>query len=199
MTEFSGLFTYGPILVPLVGLGDVTFSAVKQRERQRGSGSASRCSGGRDEPPRPDAASVAPRRWVPPSSIKRDAISPQEKNDQVFRRVRGILNKLTPEKFHKLSEELLSVGLDSTQILKGVILLMEKQIAQVQGTYAQALIVKMVPSYGGERRIEECGYNTLGQYHAIGELGKRASAGGLSCTSGVQTHLGPSLPRGTAS
>lgn len=92
-------------------------------DRQRGSGSASRCSGGRDEPPRPDAASVAPRRWVPPSSIKRDAISPQEKNDQVFRRVRGILNKLTPEKFHKLSEELLSVGLDSTQILKGVILL----------------------------------------------------------------------------
>ncbi|GIX77927.1 eukaryotic translation initiation factor 4 gamma 2 [Caerostris extrusa] len=89
----------------------------------RGSGSASRCSGGRDEPSRPDAASVAPRRWVPPSSIKRDAISPQEKNDQVFRRVRGILNKLTPEKFHKLSEELLSVGLDSTQILKGVILL----------------------------------------------------------------------------
>lgn len=35
----------------------------------------------------------------------------------------SILNKLTPEKFHKLSEELLSVGLDSTQILKGVILL----------------------------------------------------------------------------
>lgn len=95
-------------------------------DRQRGSGSASRCSGGRDEAPRPDAASVGPaatRRWVPPSSIKRDAISPEEKNDQVFRRVRGILNKLTPEKFHKLSEELLSVGLDSTQILKGVILL----------------------------------------------------------------------------
>lgn len=46
----------------------------------------------RDEPPRPDAASVgcsATRRWVPPSSIKRDATSPHEKNDQVFRRVRG--------------------------------------------------------------------------------------------------------------
>lgn len=46
----------------------------------------------RDEAPRPDAASVGPaasRRWVPPSSIKRDAISPEEKNDQVFRRVRG--------------------------------------------------------------------------------------------------------------
>lgn len=95
-------------------------------DRQRGPGGASRCSGGRDEPPRPATTSVgsaAIRRWVPPSSIKRDAVTPEEKNDLVFRRVRGILNKLTPEKFHKLSEELLSVGLDSTQILKGVILL----------------------------------------------------------------------------
>lgn len=37
--------------------------------------------------------------------------------------MRGILNKLTPEKFHKLRRELLQVGLDSTHILKGVILL----------------------------------------------------------------------------
>ena len=37
--------------------------------------------------------------------------------------VRGVLNKLTPEKFHKLSNDILNVGLDSTTILKGVILL----------------------------------------------------------------------------
>lgn len=93
---------------------------------QRGPGGASRCSGGRDEPQRSLAASVGPqaiRRWVPPSSIKRDAFTLQEKNDIVFRRVRGILNKLTPEKFYKLSDELLSTGLDSPTILKGVILL----------------------------------------------------------------------------
>lgn len=35
----------------------------------------------------------------------------------------SILNKITPEKFHKLSKELLGVGLDSPGILKGVILL----------------------------------------------------------------------------
>lgn len=63
-------------------------------------------------------------RWVPPSSVRRDApLSPADKNDLVFRKVRGILNKLTPEKFHKLRRELLQVGLDSTHILKGVILL----------------------------------------------------------------------------
>lgn len=37
--------------------------------------------------------------------------------------VRGILNKLTPEKFDKLSDDLLCIGLDSPTILKGVILL----------------------------------------------------------------------------
>ncbi len=35
----------------------------------------------------------------------------------------SILNKITPEKFKKLSKELLGVGLDSPAILKGVILL----------------------------------------------------------------------------
>lgn len=34
-----------------------------------------------------------------------------------------ILNKITPDKFHKLSEELISAGLDSPSILKGVIML----------------------------------------------------------------------------
>lgn len=41
----------------------------------------------------------------------------------MFRRVRGILNKLTPEKFEKLTVDIINVGLDSTTILKGVILL----------------------------------------------------------------------------
>ncbi len=35
----------------------------------------------------------------------------------------SILNKLTPEKFDKLSLELLNVGIDSQIILKGIILL----------------------------------------------------------------------------
>jgi translation initiation factor 4G len=37
--------------------------------------------------------------------------------------VRGILNKLTPEKFQKLSDDLLQTELNSGVILKGVILL----------------------------------------------------------------------------
>jgi len=41
-----------------------------------------------------------------------------------------ILNKLTPEKFDKLSLELLNVGIDCQTVLKGIILLV-----RLRGTY----------------------------------------------------------------
>uniref|UniRef100_A0A4W6E647 Eukaryotic translation initiation factor 4 gamma 2 n=1 Tax=Lates calcarifer TaxID=8187 RepID=A0A4W6E647_LATCA len=65
------------------------------------------------------------QRWVPSRSTRRDANSSNEKgqNDAIFRKVRGILNKLTPEKFDKLCLELLNVGVDSKLVLKGIILL----------------------------------------------------------------------------
>ena len=75
-------------------------------------------------PSRDDNRSLSTeRRWIPPSTIRRDALTPDAKNDAVFRKVRGILNKLTPEKFAKLSDDLLNVELNSNVILKGVIFL----------------------------------------------------------------------------
>ncbi|CAG9092117.1 unnamed protein product [Plutella xylostella] len=59
------------------------------------------------------------RRWVPPGS-RRDEDADY---DNIFRKVRGILNKLTPEKFTKLSDDLLALDLASDKVLKGVILL----------------------------------------------------------------------------
>ncbi|KAK5927512.1 hypothetical protein CgunFtcFv8_012661 [Champsocephalus gunnari] len=63
--------------------------------------------------------------WVPSRSTRRDVNSSNEKerHDAIFRKVRGILNKLTPERFDKLCLELLNVGVDSKLVLKGVILL----------------------------------------------------------------------------
>lgn len=55
--------------------------------------------------------------------MKRDVPIPDDKNDATFRKVRGILNKLTPEKFDKLSLELLNVGIETNTILHGIILL----------------------------------------------------------------------------
>ncbi|XP_063379747.1 eukaryotic translation initiation factor 4 gamma 2 [Cydia fagiglandana] len=64
------------------------------------------------------------RRWVPPSSLREhDVPDGDAKHDTIFRKVRGILNKLTPEKFQKLSDDLLGLELDSDKVLKGVILL----------------------------------------------------------------------------
>uniref|UniRef100_A0A3Q2P1I2 Eukaryotic translation initiation factor 4 gamma 2 n=1 Tax=Fundulus heteroclitus TaxID=8078 RepID=A0A3Q2P1I2_FUNHE len=65
------------------------------------------------------------QRWIPSRNTRRDANSSSEKgeHDAIFRKVRGILNKLTPEKFDKLCLELLNVGLDSKVVLKGVVLL----------------------------------------------------------------------------
>ncbi|KAL5007496.1 hypothetical protein ScPMuIL_016302 [Solemya velum] len=94
---------------------------------QTGPGGASPHAGREERPPylsgRGVSAPTGKKRWVPPSSIKKDPDNYDERNDIVFRRVRGILNKLAPEKFDKLSLELLNVGIDSQVILKGIILL----------------------------------------------------------------------------
>ncbi|XP_043750469.1 eukaryotic translation initiation factor 4 gamma 2-like [Cervus elaphus] len=70
------------------------------------------------------------QKWIPPRSTRRDdnsaannSANEKEQHDAIFRKVRGILNKLTPEKFDKLCLELLNVGVESKLILKGVILL----------------------------------------------------------------------------
>ncbi|XP_078537067.1 eukaryotic translation initiation factor 4 gamma 2 isoform X1 [Lissotriton helveticus] len=77
------------------------------------------------------------QKWIPSRSTRRDvnptnnsAINPannsaseKERHDAIFRKVRGILNKLVPEKFDKLCLELLNVGIDTKLLLKGVILL----------------------------------------------------------------------------
>jgi len=75
-------------------------------------------------PSRDDLRSLSTeQRWIPPSTVRRDALTPESRNDLIFRKVRGILNNLTPEKFAKLSNDLLNVELNSHVILKGVIFL----------------------------------------------------------------------------
>lgn len=75
-------------------------------------------------------------RWIAPQFLH-DIV---DRNELIFRRVRGILNKVTPEKFDKLSRNLINIGIDSKTILKGVIILIfEKAIDEPKycGIYAQ--------------------------------------------------------------
>jgi len=65
--------------------------------------------------------SSSSKKWIPPS--RNDNQTQDDRNNIVFRRIRGILNKITPDKFSKLSDELLLCELDSPAILKGVVVL----------------------------------------------------------------------------
>lgn len=85
-------------------------------------------------PSRDDIRSLSTeQRWIPPSTVRRDALTPESRNDLIFRKVRGILNKLTPEKFAKLSNDLLNVELNSDVILKGVIFLVSSKYVVAPG------------------------------------------------------------------
>lgn len=64
------------------------------------------------------ASAPAIIRAANPWTARRGAVSDKEK---VLRTVKGILNKLTPEKFEVLLDQLLNSGIDSAEILKGVI------------------------------------------------------------------------------
>ncbi|XP_018400148.1 PREDICTED: eukaryotic translation initiation factor 4 gamma 2 isoform X1 [Cyphomyrmex costatus] len=97
-------------------------------------------------PSRDDIRSLSTeQRWIPPSTVRRDALTPESRNDLIFRKVRGILNKLTPEKFAKLSNDLLNVELNSHVILKGVIfLIFEKALDEPKYSSMYARLCKQL-------------------------------------------------------
>ncbi|XP_033156527.1 eukaryotic translation initiation factor 4 gamma 2, partial [Drosophila mauritiana] len=128
------------------------------------SGSASAAGGGtphsqqHQERSQAGKASTPPPitgRWIPPSLRPQHGLTQSEKNDAVFRRVRGILNKLTPEKFQELSDELLKLDLNSIAILNGVILLIfEKALDEPKYSSMYAQLCKRLseeaPSFDKE-------------------------------------------------
>lgn len=62
-------------------------------------------------------------RWVPPSLLPKHLLSSKAKDDAIHRQVRSILNKLTPDKFQPLSDELLKIYYEAPHILNGVVVL----------------------------------------------------------------------------
>jgi translation initiation factor 4G len=83
------------------------------------------------------------RRWIAPSTLRTNTLPSSDNHHDyyVFRRVRGILNKITPEKFEKLSGDIQNIiGHGSPTVFKGVILLIfEKAIDEPKysSMYAQ--------------------------------------------------------------
>lgn len=87
------------------------------------------------------SSSSQPTKWIPPTILRSHqqqvnghlGRTQEDKDNEVFRRCRALLNKLTPEKFEKLADDLVhpSFGIDSAHLLKGVILLIfDKALAE---------------------------------------------------------------------
>ncbi|KAJ8675267.1 hypothetical protein QAD02_011053 [Eretmocerus hayati] len=125
-------------------------------------------------PSRDDNRSLSTeQRWIPPSTIRRDALAPENSNDVVFRKVRGILNKLTPEKFAKLSNDLLNLELNSNVILKGVIILIfEKALDEPKYSSMYAQLCKRLSE-------EAANFENNSQKQLIGGHGLRGGFGGI--------------------
>lgn len=88
-------------------------------QQQQSSGSSKNNSGSSSPAP----AAATPARWVPPSLLPKHLLSAKAKDDAVHRQVRSILNKLTPDKFQPLSDELLKIYYEAPHILNGVVVL----------------------------------------------------------------------------
>lgn len=97
--------------------------------------------------------------------------------------VRGILNKLTPEKFQKLSDDLLGLELDSDKVLKGVILLIfEKALDEPKYSSMYAQLCKRLseeaPNF--EPPGQPCTFKLLLLNKCRTEFENRAQVGLLS-------------------
>jgi len=79
---------------------------------------------------------------------------------KVFRTVKGILNKLTPEKYDLLLEQMMQAGISSAEILQGVIsLIFDKAVLEPNfcSMYAQLCVnlSKELPEFPSEHAGEK--------------------------------------------
>ncbi|MEQ2184234.1 hypothetical protein GOODEAATRI_005807 [Goodea atripinnis] len=91
-----------------------------------------------------DELNKAENAWKP-STIKPEDSNPEEpdteqaKTQEVFKRLRSILNKLTPQKFQELMKQVMELKIDTEERLKGAIdLIFEKAISEPNFSVAYA-------------------------------------------------------------
>lgn len=88
----------------------------------------------------------------------------QIKTQELFKRVRSILNKLTPQKFHQLMKQVQELTVDTEERLKGVIdLTFEKAISEPDFSVAYANMCRCLSGVSGatiSKRNEKRHYHT---------------------------------------
>ena len=88
--------------------------------------------------------------WKPTREAKTDADDENTKMEEVFGKFRGILNKLTPQKFQKLVQQVMELDIHTEDRLKGVIDIIFEKVAilEVLGNFAKGSSVLLFFSYG---------------------------------------------------
>ncbi|XP_048581681.1 eukaryotic translation initiation factor 4 gamma 1-like isoform X2 [Nematostella vectensis] len=70
-------------------------------------------------------------RWIRPAEKAKELPEEESKTEEVMRKFRGILNKLTPQKFKKLTEQVMELEIDTSEKLEGIIdIIFEKAISE---------------------------------------------------------------------
>ncbi|CAH1972490.1 unnamed protein product [Acanthoscelides obtectus] len=82
--------------------------------------------------------------WRPARLVKGEAASDEDKKTaELYRRVRGVLNKLTPQKFDTLLSQIKGLKIDTAERLQGVIdLVFEKAVDEPNFSVAYALMCR---------------------------------------------------------
>nr|CAH7761946.1 unnamed protein product [Callosobruchus chinensis] len=82
--------------------------------------------------------------WRPARFLKGEAASDDDrKTEELYRRVRGVLNKLTPQKFDTLLSQIKGLKIDTAERLQGVIdLVFEKAVDEPNFSVAYALMCR---------------------------------------------------------
>lgn len=95
---------------------------------------------------KPSAKKIRPRAAEEPEENDPENIKTQE----LFKRVRSILNKLTPQKFQQLMKQVTELTIDTEERLKGVIdLTFEKAISEPNFSVAYANMCRCLSGVSG--------------------------------------------------
>ncbi|XP_068754257.1 eukaryotic translation initiation factor 4 gamma 1-like isoform X2 [Montipora capricornis] len=78
-------------------------------------------------------------RWVRPSEASKSGNEEETKTEELYRKVRSILNKLTPQKFQTLTQQISELEIDTPERLEGAIdLIFEKAIDEANFEFSVA-------------------------------------------------------------
>ncbi|XP_015749602.1 PREDICTED: eukaryotic translation initiation factor 4 gamma 3-like, partial [Acropora digitifera] len=97
-------------------------------------------------------------RWMRPSEVTKGGNEEEAKTQELFRKVRGILNKLTPQKFQTLTQQIVDLDIDTQERLEGAIdLIFAKAIDEATFSVAYAKMCQFLVSENKKVVVEKDG------------------------------------------